>query len=592
MTRLFNDPALFAAESRDGFVAANAAMVRAVPGGVSRATASQPGSVGVVIGGGSGHYPAFAGLVGAGLASGAAMGNLFASPSAHQVESVVRASNHDGGVLLTCGNYAGDVLNFTAAATALRQTGIEVETLWVTDDISSAPSESRSLRRGIAGGLIVYKIASASAETGAPLAEVARVAMRANDRTRTLGVAFGGCTLPGADAPLFTVPDGRMAVGMGIHGEPGISEIDVPTAEGLAGLFVDSLLAELPDDVRSPHGQRVIAILNGLGSVKYEELFVVYRTVAELLAEAGVEVASPQVGEFCTSFDMAGCSLSLCWLDDELEFLWNAPAESPSFRMATVPTAQRLPALAPSEGHPIDPIVGGSDDSRAAAQTIERALAAAANAVDQNVDELGRLDAIAGDGDHGIGMQRGASAALAAASLSVAGGAGAGSALRRAGAAWADAAGGTSGALWGLALRTMGDVFGDEDRVAKPAVANAIRAAAQAIRESGGAEVGDKTMVDALEPFAATLSAAADGGEALGIAWMRAAAAATMAAAGTADLVPRKGRARPHAAKSLGTPDPGAHSFALIVTAIAAVLDPSGASTNSSPIETPRQELE
>ena len=239
----------------------------------------------VVVGGGSGHYPAFGGLVGPGLAHGAAMGNLFASPSTQQVYAVAKAADVGGGVFFSYGNYAGDVLNFDAAQERLRAEGIPCETVTVTDDVASAPATEAHKRRGIAGDLTVFRSAAAAAEAGADLGEVARIAAHANARTRTFGVAFSGCTLPGADAPLFTVPEGRMAIGLGIHGEPGVDETAIPTADELADLLVSRLLDETPDGVTVP-GARVVPILNGLGSLKYEEMFVVYRRVARLLEDA------------------------------------------------------------------------------------------------------------------------------------------------------------------------------------------------------------------------------------------------------------------------------------------------------------------
>ncbi|MFS2032212.1 dihydroxyacetone kinase subunit DhaK, partial [Curtobacterium sp. CT11-45] len=228
------------------------------------------------------------------------------------------ASEHGGGVLLSYGNYAGDVLNFDAAARALEASGISVRTVRVTDDVVSAPADRAHERRGIAGDLCVFKVAGAAAERGDDLDTVTTIAERANDRTRSFGVAFSGCSLPGAEEPLFTVPEGRMAIGMGIHGERGIDETDVPSADGLAALLVDRLLDELPAGITAA-GSRVVPILNGLGSVKYEELFVVYRSVQRRLVDAGVVIVEPEVGELVTSFDMAGVSLTLFWLDDELE---------------------------------------------------------------------------------------------------------------------------------------------------------------------------------------------------------------------------------------------------------------------------------
>lgn len=570
MTRLWNDPADFADEMIAGFALANERSVRRVTGGVVRSTEVADGQVAVVIGGGSGHYPAFGGLVGQGLAHGAAMGNLFASPSTQQIQAVARASHRGGGVFFSYGNYAGDVLNFDAAQDRLRAEGIPCESVAVTDDIFSAAPEEKHKRRGIAGDLAVFRIAAAAAEAGYDLAGVARVARLANERTRTFGVAFTGCTLPGAERPLFSVPEGRMAIGLGIHGEPGIDETDIPTADGLAELLVSRLLEEAPEAV-TVGGARAVPILNGLGSLKYEEMFVVYRRISHLLTDAGIEIVDPHVGEYCTSFDMAGTSLTLFWLDDELADLWDTPVDTPAYRRGSVATARRADAatLAPVVAEVFPP---ADDASRAAATSVATCVEVIADTVDLHVDELGRMDAIAGDGDHGIGMQRGSHAARDAARAALTAGAGARSVLAHAADAWADRAGGTSGALWGVILNSVAAKLGDEGTPTSADVALGVAAGVQAVIDYGKAEVGDKTMVDALVPFSGELTRAIDSGASLANAWATAADAAGRAAASTSDLLPRMGRARPHAEKSLGTPDPGAHSFALIVTALAPVM--------------------
>lgn len=571
MTRLFNEPDDFATDSRVGFVAASGRWVRPVTGGVVRSTRGAEPTVAVVIGGGSGHYPAFAGLVGPGLAHGAAMGNLFASPSAHQVHSVATAAHEGRGVLLSYGNYAGDVLHFTQAQERMREAGIDCRTVTVTDDISSAPAAEREKRRGIAGDLVVFKIAGAAAEAGYDLDGVERLATLANARTRSLGVAFGGCTLPGADEPLFTVPEGRMAVGLGIHGEPGIDEVDVPTADGLAELFVSSLLKEIPDGVDLA-GARVVPILNGLGSVKYEELYVVYGAVHRLLTEAGVVVVSPEVGEFCTSFDMAGVSLTLLWLDDELERMWHAPCDTPAYRRGAVEDR----VLVEQTGSGVDEedlaIGPASDGSRRAADTIGRALEAVAVMLDAEAEELGRIDRIAGDGDHGIGMQRGSRAAASAAAEAVRGGAGARTALQQAGDAWADKGGGTSGAIWGEMLIALGAALGDETDLDAGAVGAGVARMRDAVMSFGKAKPGDKTMIDAIVPFADRLQERLSDGAGLVEAWADAADTATAAAEATAQLTAKLGRARSHGDKSLGTPDPGAVSFALVTHTVLDIL--------------------
>ncbi len=603
MTRVYNEPTDFAREATEGLVAANRHLLRLVPGGVTRAAPTARGQVAIVIGGGSGHYPAFSGLVGRGLAHGAVVGNVFASPSAKQICSVARTAQAGGGVLLTYGNYAGDVLHFGAAAERLAAEGIEVRQLPVTDDVSSAGPDEVSRRRGVAGDLVVFKMAGAAADLGRPLAEVARLAELANERTRSFGVAFAGCTLPGADEPLFTVPARRMGVGMGVHGEPGIGEADLPSADELARQLVSRLLGELPAGVVDPAGQRAAVLLNGLGGVKYEELFVLYRRVDALLAEAGVRVVDPEVGELITSLDMAGVSLTLCWLTDELAELWRAPADAAGFRKGTpAPLAPAAPAAAtpaagaarsaaaefdPSEPIASEPIASepgtaapvtvppASAASRAAARVVAGAFAAAGRVLAANAAELGRIDAAAGDGDHGEAMQRGSAAAAATTSALVDHGAGAGTALARAGAAWSDASGGASGALWEVGLCALGESIGDDILPSPATLVEAVGNWSAQVMRVGGAVPGDKTMVDALIPFGAALAARVAAGLAFDQAWDEAAAEAEQAAAATADLVPRIGRARPLAARSVGHPDAGATSLALVLRAVGPVLQQS-----------------
>lgn len=565
MSFISNDPARFSEEATAGFVAAHADLVRAVPGGVARRTATPQGQVAVVIGGGSGHYPAFAGLVGPGLASGAAVGNVFASPSGQQVYNVAKAVENGGGVLLTCGNYAGDVLNFNQARDRLKAEGIAAETFFATDDISSAKPDEAEKRRGIAAALAVYKIASAAAEAGRSLDEVVALARRVNDNSRTLGVAFSGCTLPGASEPLFTVPAGRMGVGVGIHGEPGIDETDRLSSADLAAMLWDAVTAEKPAGA----GDRALIFVNGLGSVKNEELFILFNDIRALAERDGVQAAGVEVGELVTSFEMAGTSLSLVWVDDEMEEFWSKPAYTPGYRKGSI-------AAQPDESEVLEDVdeaeaiqVGeASEESRALARQIAGLLEAVHNTVSEHADELGKLDAIAGDGDHGIGMERGARAAMEAARDLLDREPGAQTLLVEAGAAWGAKAGGTSGVIWGVLLDSIGRGLGDDRGLDAGALAAGVREAAEAVHRIGGAKPGDKTLVDALVPFAEKLQESVEGGASLADAWQQAAAEATSAAEATADLLPKLGRARPHAEKSRGTADPGAISFALIVTAV------------------------
>jgi len=564
MTKIFDDPAQFADDALDGFVAANRQYVARVDGGVVRSTESPEGQVALVIGGGSGHYPAFAGLVGAGLAAGSACGNMFASPAAGQVYRVAKASQNGGGVLLSYGNYAGDVLHFGQAQEKLNAEGIETRTVLVTDDIASAPLDEIGKRRGIAGDLTVFKVAGAAAEAGLSLDDVERLAIKANHHTRSLGVAFAGCTLPGAEEPLFTVPEGMMSVGLGIHGEPGISEQPLPTASELAKLLVDGLLKDKPDNA----GTRVVPILNGLGTVKYDELFLLFGKIEALLTAAGLEIVEPECGELVTSLDMSGLSLTLFWLDEELEKFWAAPADTPAFRKGNL-APRRARSVESLEDAEATPALVATAASTALAATAVGALKEAQAVVVEHEEALGKLDAIAGDGDHGIGMRRGVDAAVAAAEKSHAAGAGLEELLAAAGEQWAERAGGTSGALWGAAVTAVGRTLGSKDSYTPADAAAAVNALRDAIVTLGKAEAGDKTMVDALLPFADTFAKAIDDGGSLAGSLRAAAEAAAEAADATAALSPKKGRARPLAEKSLGHPDPGAVSFGLIARRVA-----------------------
>jgi D-erythrulose 4-kinase len=564
VTRIFDDPRAFADDALAGLAAAYPGYVLRVEGGVLSAAASPPGQVAVVIGGGSGHYPAFAGLVGPGLATAAACGKVFASPSAGQAYRVARAVESGGGVLFSYGNYAGDRMQFGQAEQRLREDGVDARTVVVTDDIASAPPGQMEERRGIAGGLAVFKVAGAAAESGLSLDEVERLARKANSWARTLGVAFEGCTLPGADAPLFTVPSGHMSIGLGIHGEPGVSDTAIPSAHDLAEMLVTDLLREKPD--ASPG--RAVVLVNGLGTVKYEELFVLFGEVSTRLAAAGVDVVDALCGEFVTSLDMSGLSLTLFWVDDELEAWWSAPADTPAYKKTSNRTFGRrnVGDIGRYELH-------ADEDATAASQQLARVatvmLGAVAEAMHAHEVELGRLDSVAGDGDHGVGMCRGADGALEIARAKLDRHAGVRELLAAASEEWSDRAGGASGALWSAALLGMASSLGNRDSYGADDLVDAAVAARDAMVALGQAEQGDKTIVDAVFPFVAALADEVGRGTDLEAALRMAAAAATQAAAATAPLRPRKGRARPLADRSVGTPDPGAVSFALAVTTMA-----------------------
>lgn len=566
MTKIVDDPEAFASSALAGFAEIYERYVRLVRGGVVRSTKVPDGKVSVIVGGGSGHYPAFAGYVGPGMADAAVAGEIFASPSTAAVARVCRSASFGGGIILGFGNYAGDVLNFGVAAERLRAEGIDVRIVTVTDDVASAPAETPLQRRGIAGDFVVFKVAGAAAEAGLPIDEVERVTRYANHRTYSFGVAFGGCTLPGSVEPLFTVPKGMMALGLGIHGEPGIRDTEIATASDLAKLLVETVLKERPDGAR-----RAAVLLNGLGATKYEELFVLWGAVEKRLRAEGVDLVAPECGEYVTSLDMQGCSLTVMWLDDELERFWLAACDTPAFRRgATFHTERSTFVAGPDDAEPT--FGPASAASRTSAKCLAAVLDVMVDTLSRAEAELGRIDALAGDGDHGQGMRRGATAARETMHSAVSKGAGARSALAAAGDAWADRAGGTSGAIWGLMLRSWSSAFSDDSRIDDADVVRGARLALDDVMRLGGARPGDKTLVDAFLPFVEALEKVSGAGLPLSRAWADASEISEQAARATAPLRPRLGRARPLAERSVGHPDAGATSLSLIAKAIAATL--------------------
>jgi len=326
LKKLLNDPFDAVDEMLDGFVTAHADVVRlAAPRVIGRREPAHD-KVGLVVGGGSGHEPAFAGYVGAGLADAAACGNVFAAPSPDVCLDAIRAASSGRGVLLCYGNYAGDVLNFDLAAELAAGEGIATATLRVSDDVASAPPQDRAARRGIAGDLFVFKVAGAAAERGEDLAGVAALAGRANDACRSLGVALSACEVPGSGRPTFEIGPDELEIGMGVHGEPGIRRGTLEPADAVAEQMLEAILADWRAD--GVEGGEAALLVNGLGATPYMDLYVLYRAARRGLEAAGWTVSRSFVGEYVTSLEMAGASFSVLRLDDELRVLLDAPART------------------------------------------------------------------------------------------------------------------------------------------------------------------------------------------------------------------------------------------------------------------------
>jgi len=330
--KIINKPMEFVDEMLEDILVAHPGQLKATsdPRAIVRADAPVKGKVAIITGGGSGHLPVFLGYVGTGLADGVAVGNVFSSPSAETVYAATLASHGERGILYLYGNYSGDRLNFDMAAELAATDGVRVETVLVSDDAASASREEWTRRRAVAGLFFAYKIAGAKAEERASLDEVARVTRRVVSTTSSMGVALSPCTVPAAGTPTFTIGANEMEIGMGIHGEAGIDRGPLEPADKIAERLAQAVIGDLPFE----RADSVAVLVNGLGSTPPEELYVLYRRVHQILDAEGIRVHRSYVGEYATSLEMAGASLSLLKLDDELARLLDAPASSPFFAQA------------------------------------------------------------------------------------------------------------------------------------------------------------------------------------------------------------------------------------------------------------------
>ncbi|SDL00742.1 dihydroxyacetone kinase DhaK subunit [Arthrobacter sp. ov407] len=330
MKKLINDPKAVVDESVEGFGLAHADLVTVFPDPkyIVRKDAPVAGKVGLVSGGGSGHEPLHGGYVGLGMLDAAVPGAVFTSPTPDQILPATLAVNSGAGVVHIVKNYTGDVLNFETAAELAQAEGVEIRTVLVNDDVAVQDSLYTAGRRGVGGTVLVEKIAGAAAERGDNLDAVAAIGDRVNQNVRSMGVALSACTVPHAGVPSFELEENEIEIGIGIHGEPGRHRIPMENADGIT----DRLLDPVVSDLGLSSGDQVLLFVNGMGGTPASELYIVYRRAAQKLAEQGVTVARSLVGNYITSLEMQGCSITVLRLDDEMTSLWDAPVHTPALR--------------------------------------------------------------------------------------------------------------------------------------------------------------------------------------------------------------------------------------------------------------------
>ncbi|NPD16783.1 dihydroxyacetone kinase subunit DhaK [Xinfangfangia sp. D13-10-4-6] len=579
--KLINAPENIIPEMIQGMVGAHPDIL-CVEGRTGRAVVAvegpRDGKVGIVIGGGSGHEPAFAGYVGRGLADAAAVGNVFASPSPDHITDAARQADGGAGVVLLYGNYTGDVLNFTMALEELEAAGIPTRQVAVADDVASAPEARKGERRGIAGDFFVFKIAGAAADQGEPLARVEALAQKANAHTLSMGVALSPCSLPQTGKPNFEIGDDEMEIGMGLHGEPGMRRAKLGTADAVTDELVATILAEMQPKA----GDRVAVLVNGLGATTYVELYLIFNRVKQILDEKGIVIHRSWVGEYATSLEMAGASVTLLKLDDELTGLLDHPCRSVALTVGAAVTGSTRAARS-ARRNTAQEEIGESAATPSAAlitegkltpQIFRDMMAEAGTQIIAARDWLSELDGVIGDGDHGITMEIGWKAVQAALANAPADETIEGSCKRMA-KAFLDAVGASSGPLYATAFLRAGAAVGQRQNLDGAALATWLAAALQGIRDRGRAEPGDKTMIDAWVPaVAAAQGLPADASELAVMQAARDGAEAGMNA--TAALESRRGRSAKLGARSVGHIDPGAASTFVILRAMTAALERAG----------------
>ncbi|MFK0338267.1 dihydroxyacetone kinase family protein [Agrobacterium deltaense] len=559
MKKLINDPATVVRDMLEGVVALSPATVLLADENVvirSGLQAPEKRRVAVLSGGGSGHEPAHAGYVGAGMLTVAVAGDVFTSPSTDAVLAGIRAAAGPAGALVIVKNYTGDRLNFGLAAELARAEGIPVEIVVVADDVALKDTVPNDRRRGIAGTVLVHKLAGAAAEQGLPLQEVARIAREAAEKLSSMGISLGSCTLPAVGRPGFVLGDAEIEVGLGIHGEQGVRRMSIASADELVKLVLETIEA----DGRLKSGDRVALLVNGLGSTPPMELAVVARSAVTRLEAKGVVVERAWAGTFLSALDMPGFSLSVMHVDDAMLNLMDAPTDAGAWpRGGAVNRNRVLPSAGVEKSVTAEiEITAAGERLRSAAERVARALIAAE-------PKLTQLDSVTGDGDLGTSMVRGAEAILALPGESFADVSGGLMAMAN---AMRKAIGGSSGPFYATGLMRASRHLAGIEKPTAQQMAEAFVAAVLAISELGGARPGDRTMIDALHPAAETFRDKLAAGALADEAWRSASAAGIAGAEATTSMKPRLGRASYLGERAIGHPDAGAVAVSIWLEAI------------------------
>ncbi|EOQ34375.1 dihydroxyacetone kinase, DhaK subunit [Bacillus cereus BAG3O-1] len=582
MKKIINKPETLVMEMCNGMVMAHPELELLKKYKVIKKKEMNENKVTLISGGGSGHEPAHAGLVGKGMLDAAVCGDVFASPSQIQVYQAIKETASKKGTLLIIKNYSGDIMNFKNGAHLATEDGIEVDYVKVDDDIAVEDSLYTVGRRGVAGVILVHKIAGAAAEAGMDLGTVKAVAEKAAANVRTIGLALTSCTVPASGSPTFTLAEDEMEYGVGIHGEPGIKREKTMSADELANRMTNDLVK----DLGVKDGEEIALLVNGFGGTPLQELYLFNNAVTRELAARNIKINRVFVGNYMTSIDMAGMSLTVMKLDDELKTLLSKECNTPAFKVdGPVESVEYVNVLEDVEEKEVSFEIETAEEHA----VIENNVITLNNMI-YLVDKMSdiiiknevpfcELDTHAGDGDFGMSVAKGFKqlkrewhSIVDQENVTI------GSFLDGCSMIIMEHCGGASGPIWGGAFRAASKAAGEKRELTVKEFAEMLQAALQGIQSIGersfgrGAVVGDKTLVDALAPCVDSWLASASNEEDMKTAFEKGAEAAIKGAEYTKEIVARMGRAGTVGERSLGYPDAGAHALGVIFTEIAGSL--------------------
>lgn len=574
MKKIINRPETVVTEMCKGLVLTNPDLEFVKKYKVIRKKNLDKNKVSLISGGGSGHEPAHAGFVGKGMLDAAVCGDVFASPSQIQVYQAIKETAGDKGTLLIIKNYSGDMMNFKNAAHLAEEDGIQVDYVKVDDDIAVKDSLYTVGRRGVAGTVLVHKIAGAAAEKGGSLKEVKAAAENAISNVRSIGFALSSCTVPAKGTPTFELKENEMEYGVGIHGEPGIQRENIPSADELAKRMTDALAEEL----NVTQGEEVTVLVNGFGSTPLQELYLFNYAVAKVLHEKNIRIYRSFAGNYMTSIDMLGASLTFMKMNAELKELLDQESEAPAFSVkGHVPEIVLEEEIRECKEEDLTEesykACAEVRNEKITLENIVYMVETMSHCIIKNEIPFCELDSHAGDGDFGMSVAKGFRQLKKEwKELTKEHTSSIGEFLQACSMVIMEHCGGASGPIWGSAFRAAGKKADGKTELTIFEFADMMQEAVTGIQKTGeysfgrGAVVGDKTLIDALVPCADIWTACADKKETFEHAFTKAAQAAVQGAKDTEAIAARMGRAGTVGDRSIGYPDAGAYALGVIFT--------------------------